>query len=297
MRTLSGFVVAGLISLATAHTARAEELAPTSAPKRVAVTDEVAVTAGSAGIATTLEPTEPGYPREVLARPMTYPAGVATAGVDLGSVARDLGKTADVRIVAGVGLTDRIQLDVGTYDFATDHVSDGAFHFGGAGHVGMFLDDKLDLGVKLDSGYSFESDAIEPAHLGMIASYMVTPKLALMTPGDQLQVGLDEVHAVSLALPIAVGYQVTPHFYLQLDTTVASLGVSDAQSQVMFSDTTPVALTAFYSLAPTVDVFAGLSADLTPPDAPGEQDNVMQDPPISDTMNLVVGARYYFGRM
>jgi hypothetical protein len=232
------------------------------------------------------------YPREVLARPTTYPTGLATAGLDASSAARSPGDRADIRVLAGLGLTDRLEINFGHHAFSTDRQGRGAFDVGLAADLAHLCGD-LDFGVEASSGYRLATGELEPLALGVIGQYLLTDRLAVIAPGDQLAIGLDQP-ALALRLPLAVGYQASPLVFLQLDTTLASLDLGRGAASVMFADTTPLALTAFVNVVPTLDVFAGVSADLTPPDAPGDQDDAAP-PQIADTLSVVVGARYYFG--
>lgn len=236
----------------------------------------------------------PDYPREVLARPTTYPAGVATAGLDVEASAPSFGDHADLHVLAGLGLTDRLELSFGHRAFSAAHPGRAALDVGLAVDLAHLYGD-LDFGVKATSGYHLSTGAVDPLSVGVLTQYDLTDVLAVIAPGDQVAIGLarDQV-GLALRLPLALGFQAHPLVFLQLDTTVASLDVGRGAARVMFADTTPVALTAFVNVVPALDVFAGVSADLTPPDAPGDEDDAAPSS-IADTLGMVVGARYYFG--
>ncbi|HET9620369.1 MAG TPA: hypothetical protein VFP84_03305 [Kofleriaceae bacterium] len=295
MRQLS-FPVASLLSISIAHgiapdIAHADE--PVPAKRVAAATEELTA---PISLAAEAEPPAPRFPREILARPMTYPAGLATAGFDVGAAPRALDR-ADVRVLAGVGLTDRIEVNFGHYAFSTDRPGHGSFDFGLGAHLGQLLGDKLDLGAKVQSGYGLDAHRLDPLYAGVIGQYTLTSKLALITPGNQLAFGLSaDQPAVTLGLPIALGYQASRLVFFQLDTTLATFDLGEGTARCIFAHTTPVALTAFVNVHPAIDVFAGVTADLTPPDAPGGEDDASPAPQqLGDTLGMVVGARYYFG--
>jgi hypothetical protein len=221
---------------------------------------------------------------------------MATAGFDVGAAARGLDDS-QLRVLAGVGLTDRVEANFGHSSFTPDHLGRGAFDFGLGAHVGQTLDGQLDLGLKVESGYSLDDHQLEPLYVGVTGQYILTPKLAQLTPGNQLAFGMAaEQPGLTLNLPIALGYQASSLVFFQLVTSLASFDVGGSSASWMFADTTPLALTAFVNVMPAIDVFAGVSLDLTPPDAPDEQDDAKPAMQITDTLGVLVGARYYFGR-
>ena len=107
-------------------------------------------------------------------------------------------------------------------------------------------------------------------------------------PGaQQLRISLAEDAAmakpVDIGLPIGVGVQPTPELYLQLDTKLVQLDISDSANALIGKDMTPLALTVIYNVINALDVQAAIGTDLT--NSPG------------DALTFLVGARYYAGQL
>jgi len=107
-------------------------------------------------------------------------------------------------------------------------------------------------------------------------------------PGaQQLRISVEEdaemAKPVDIGLPLGVGVQPTGELYLQLDTKLASIGLSDSEHALIGRDATPVALTVIYNVIQALDVQAAIGTDLT--NSPG------------DALSFLVGARYYAGQL
>jgi len=141
-------------------------------------------------------------------------------------------------------------------------------------------------------------EAATPLLLGVHAQYNFTPTIALISGyagTQQLKISLagqdpmmtgTEVTPIDIGLPIALGYQPTEELYLQVDTKLFTLNISDSANALIGKDTTPAALTAVYNVIPALDVQAAIAMDLTP--AAGG---------VGDTLAFLVGARYYAGQL
>jgi hypothetical protein len=238
------------------------------------------------------------WPRAVIARPLTLPGGVFLVGADIVNYTSSFFDPAFIRVLAGYGITDDIELAFGHYAFATSDAGKGSIlaQLGfklargamggkleaiGRAQVGYNLAGSVDLTTGETEG------ALSPLGLGVHVQYNVTDKIALITPGNQLNIGLAEPNAINLAIPVGVGFQATPELYVQLDTTIATINIKDSATAVIFADTTPIALTATYNVMPALDVLAGIALDLTPVDPLG----------VGDTFAILLGARYYGGKL
>jgi hypothetical protein len=225
------------------------------------------------------------WPRAVIARPLTLPKGLAQVGAALGS--NNDFSALSLTLNAAYGVSDDIEVR-GSYGFALkEFEAKGAFNFG-AGYKILrgAAGGKLELIARADTGYNFLLEGLNPLSLGAQVQYNISDKLAVLSPGGQLSIALEEVATVrpiALKLPVGVGYQATPELYVQLDTTIASIEIADSPTTVIFSDTTPIAVTATYNAKPNLDAFVSIGTDLT--NEPG------------DTLTFLLGANYFLGAL
>lgn len=233
------------------------------------------------------------FTRDVISRVLTFPAGVGQAGFDLNTSTSAAFDPATIRILAGYGITDDLEVNFGHYQFATNDAGGGSIDLGlGYKLLRGAAGGKLEVIGRAQTGYSMSTESMTPLLLGAHAQYNITPKVCVLTPGGQLAVGLEDPNPIALNLPVGVGFQATPELYLQLDTRLATVNLKDTASAYLFADTTPVALTATYNVIHALDLNAGLALDLTPPEVePG------MDASVGDTLTVLVGARYYLGRL
>lgn len=286
MRTSSKWNVVSLLTAMSAGTAFADDPPATDpAPTVSASTADAAAPASR-------------YPRDVMSRVLTYPKGLASLGLDVSSLTSSFADPAFVRPVIGYGITDELEINFGAYAFpANKDAAKGSLDAGaGYAFVRGAMDGKLEIVARAQVGYSLASEAMNPLALGAHAQYNITPKLCVLTPGGQLAFGLSDPNPISFNAPVAVGVQPTPELYLQLDTKLAQINVKDSASAYLFADTTPIALTAIYNAIPALDLMAVMSVDATPPptmDATGAS----VDGKASDTLSVLIGARYYMGKL
>jgi hypothetical protein len=239
------------------------------------------------------EPAAPAvrYPRAVIERPLTLPAGVAMLGADFTSN-NDLSLMGGAPVI-GYGITDDLEIQV-PYVFATrDFEAKGSLNF----DVGYKLlrgaaDGKLEVIARARTGYNFLTKAANPLMVGVHVQYNLTDKLAVISgfpSTQQLSIALSDggvmgaPKPIDLSLPVSVGYQATPLLYFQLDTKLARLDLSNSSNAFIGADTTPVALTAVYNVLHALDVQASIGTDLS--NSPG------------DAVSFLVGARYYAGQL
>ncbi|MFN0246986.1 MAG: hypothetical protein ACKV2T_08750 [Kofleriaceae bacterium] len=298
MKTASRLLIASLASLGFAGTALAQDATaptepdPNAPPPDGAVTDPNAMPDPNAPAAGSTR-----WPRAVIARPLTLPAGVFAVGADVVNFTESFFDPAIIRVFVGYGITDDIELAFAHYAFPTSDVGKGDI----LAQVGVKLargamGGKLEAIARAQIGYDLAasvdlmtgetSGAVAPLGLGVHVQYNVTDKISLVTPGNQLTVGLDPF-TMALNIPVGVGFQATPELYVQLDTSLATINIKDSATAVIFADATPLAVTATYNVMPALDVLAGLALDLTPADPLG----------VGDTFAILLGARYYGGKL
>lgn len=264
--------------------------APTGdAPTGDAGTD--AKPAGEAAAAATAAPSS-RYPMSIIDRPLTFPSGIGQVGVDIVNFTSSFFDPALIRVLAGYGINDDFEINFGAYAFPTSDVGKGSIDVGlGYKLARGAAGGKLEVIGRAQGGYSLLSEGLNPLLLGVHAQYNVTPKIALITgaPGTgHISIALDgDVKPINFLLPFSVGFQAAKNVYFQLDTQLAQIKIADSANAFIFADSTPVALTGTITPVKNIDVFAGISLNLTPPD-PIE---------LGDTIAILVGARYYLGKL
>lgn len=231
----------------------------------------------------------PRYPRAVIARPLTLPQGLAMLGADA-TANHDFSAMGGAPIL-GYGFTDDFEVQI-PYTFATKE-----FELKGSLNVDLgykllrgAVDGKLEAIARVRGGYNMLTETANPLMLGVHVQYNITDTLAVIsgTPGSQqLRIAVDDggtmTNPVDLSLPLSIGYQATGEVYLQLDTKLFQLDLHDSANAFIGADTTPMALTVVYNVLPALDVQAAVATDLS--NAPG------------DNLSLLVGARYYAGKL
>lgn len=240
------------------------------------------------------------WPRSVIARQLTLPKGLAQVGADLG-FNHDF-SAIGMNLVGGYGISDDLEL-TGFYAFALkDFEIKGSFDV----DVGYKLlrgaaGGKLEVIGRGRIGYNVLGEAANPLRLGAQVQYNVTDKLAVISPGQQIVIGLAEDaaggHPTFLQLPVAVGYQATPELYLQLDTTLAQIEITDSGNAFFGADTTPLAVTGIYNAIPALDVIASIGLNLTPPDTIDPVTMMATEGSVGDSLTFLIGARYYLGKL
>ena len=235
------------------------------------------------------EPPAPRYPRSVIARPLTLPKNVAMLGADA-TANHDFSAMGGAPIV-GYGITDKLEVQV-PYAFATRELEARGSLGLDVGYVIVrgAVDGKLEAIARIRGGYNMLDSAATPLMLGAHVQYNVTPWLALISgvPGtQQLKISLAKdammKQPVDLSVPLGIGVQPTPELYLQLDTKLVQLDISDSANALIGKDMTPLALTVIYNVINALDVQAAIGTDVS--NSPG------------DALTFLVGARYYAGQL
>lgn len=236
------------------------------------------------------EPTR--WPRAYFSRPLTLPSGLFQVGTDF-LANHDFSAVAET-LVAGYGINDKLEIN-GYYTFALEEFeSKGQLDVNvGFAAIRGAVGGKLEVIPRAQIGYDFLAEGMNPFKVGAQAVFNLTDKVQLITPGQQLSIALEEVgedgdKPVAFGLPVALGFQATPELFFQIDTKLATLGISDSDDAIIFSDETPLRVTGIFNVMPALDVSAGFGfSNLTPPDGTD----------LGDTMEFVAGIRYYGGQL
>jgi hypothetical protein len=232
------------------------------------------------------------YPMSIIDRPLTFPGGIGQVGVDLVNLTSSFFDPAFIRVLAGYGINDDFEINFGAYAFPTSDVGKGSIDVGlGYKLARGAAGGKLEVIARAQGGYSLLNEGLNPLLLGVHAQYNVTPKIALITgaPGTgHISIALDgDVKPINFLLPFSIGFQAAKNVYFQLDTQLAQIKIADSANAFIFADSTPLALTGTITPVKNIDVFAGISLNVTPPD-PIE---------VGDTIAILVGGRFYFGKI
>jgi len=243
------------------------------------------------------------WPRAVIARPLTLPGGIAQVGADF--TANNDFSTLKLTAVGGYGINDDLEL-TGFYTFALKEFEIKGIFDADVGYKLLrgAVDGKVEVIGRGRIGYDAAAEGATPLRLGVQAAYTLdpkNPKLVFLTPGQQVVIGLSEDAAMAkpiyFQLPIQIGYQATPELYLQLDTTLLQINISDSANTFIGADTTPIALTATYNAMPALDVIASIGLNLTPPSYVDPISMMTVEPGVGDTLAFLLGARYYIGKL
>jgi hypothetical protein len=186
--------------------------------------------------------------------------------------------------IAGAGITDELEIQI-PYAFATrDLEGEGtlAVDVGYAVLRGA-MSGKLEIVARARGGYDFLADAALPLAVGMHVQYNATDWLAVISgvpATQQLQLAVADDQVSMFGVPLGLGVQPTDTLYLQLDTRLAQVALSNGTTTVIGRDVTPISLTAVYNVIQPLDVQAAVATDLNA---------------AEDALLFLVGARYYAG--
>jgi hypothetical protein len=182
---------------------------------------------------------------ENINRPLTMPASSFYAGASITTLTFDAWAAG---VQGGYGISDELEL-YGAYNLGIDPSSNGAARIGaGYAFVRGAMEGKLELIGRADIGYNVEGSALDPLVAGIQGQYTLAPKFALVMPATHLSVALDgDVKPITFSIPVGFLFQAAPTFYVQLDTTLATLKIADAENAFIFADNIPLTLTAAYN--------------------------------------------------
>jgi hypothetical protein len=229
---------------------------------------------------------DPEYPREMIARPLTFPQGLLSVGADAGGN-HDLSAMTGAPI-AGYGITDKLEVQI-PYAFATHDFEARGTVGADVGYavVRGAVDGKLEMIARVRGGYDTLSLDATPLMAGIHVQYNVTPWLALISgaPGTQqfhvaLAENADGMKPIELALPFGLGLQAASTLYFQLDTRLAQLNIHESENALLVRDATPVSMTVVWNALPQLDIQGAIATDVK--DA-------------ADALSFLVGLRVYTG--
>ncbi len=226
------------------------------------------------------------WPRQVIARPLTLPKGLINVGANIPFTQKF--EVIGLGLNFGYGISDDLEVRA-TYGLTLkEFEAKGTLGFG-AGYKILrgAAGGKLELIARADTGYNLLAELLAPLNLGAQVQYNISDKLAVVSPQAGLRISLEEVAGVrpiDLVVPVGVGYQATPELYAQVDTTLATIEVSDSASAFIFADNIPLTASVVYNLQPALDITASFGfTDL--------KNNA------GDNIVAAIGAQYYMGSL
>jgi len=244
------------------------------------------------------------WPRSVIDRPLTLPKGLLLAGPDLlivkipsvtvagVTVGGGTGELADIGV--GYGVTDDLEINTITPTYTIPlhpgGSAKGPFDVG-AGYKLLrgAAGGKLELIARVVAGYDINASAARPIRLGVHVQYNVTPKFAVFSHDTGngnlgLSIAVDgDPKPVFLTIPVGAGFQATKELWVEADTTLANIKVSNSVN-TSIADATPLALTGvFNAMDGHLDVLGYVGF--------GDLQHA------GDTVFFGVGARYYLGTL
>lgn len=245
------------------------------------------------------------WPQQRLARPLTLPKGMFSAGTDVltlsafDAVALAAPPVETVGVLGALsggltfayGVDDKLEVG-GTYSMVLkEFEAKGAVLAHAAYNV--LRDDKLDVSVNGQLGYDVFAEGLAPLGLGAKVKFMLNDKMALLTPGSQVVISLTktelglgmataEIQPMFIRLPVGFGFQATPELSIEAYTQIAVIELKDTESGFIFADFIPVQARAFYSLGSQMDIGAGAFVDFKAED-------------IGESLGFLASFRYYGG--
>jgi hypothetical protein len=232
------------------------------------------------------------WPRANIARPLTLPKGLANVGVALNGI---LGfDVFQLAANGGYGVSDDLELRASYVLTLEEFEAKGPLLFqAGYKLLRGAMGGKLEVIGRVGTGYDLLAEGVAPLVAGAQVQYNVSDKLAIFTSGNHLSIALEETQSgipetalrpVFLSLPIGAGYQLTPEAWVQVDTVLANIEISDAPTTVLFADIIPLAASLIYNLRPELDITAAVGfADLKNS--------------AGDNFFASVGIQYYLGKL
>jgi hypothetical protein len=198
------------------------------------------------------------WPTAIIDRPLTLNASMIGASADLTLAHINLGMLGSatsegIGVAGDYGVSNQLQVGAGYALSLHDFEAKGPFDVHA---LYRLAHGKLKAAAEARFGYDLNSQDGD-IHLGAIVSYLVAPKFAVFTGGDQLDLGIirsmSAPSPITFAVPVGVQLQATPNVFVFADTQLASFSISNS-SNVYISDITPAAVGAFYSPSNTMDI-------------------------------------------
>ena len=226
------------------------------------------------------------WPQSIIDRPLTLPEGSVSIGTGFGANADKDFSDASLSVGglwgASYGVTNELSLGV-AYDMLLqgDEAGKGTITLGG-GYT-YYAEGALILTGTANFGYDADASEMGNLALGSYVWFNAMPWMAIISPGDQITVGLAEPNDIGVSLPIGLGFQAAPALFIEIDTTIAEFQLNNDGTNTFFgADSTPLDLTFYISPTNEWDITVG-----------GGVNANVGDGTLADTATLSAGVTYY----
>jgi len=147
----------------------------------------------------------------------------------------------------------------------------------------------LAVAAGADLGVNFASDNSLAIHAGLAVRYKFTPTIAIYTgnpytpgpSGQHLSISLEENGPKTFSLPVGVAFQGTPQLYAFMQTTLATILLSETNGgdrASFIGDSIPLTIGGFFNINNNLDAGASFATDLRG---------------VADLYIVTLGARYF----
>jgi hypothetical protein len=198
-------------------------------------------------------------PTAIIDRPRTLPEQEFEASLLLGvgregtttTTGTTYATSTGIDVGIGYGFTRAFEARL-SYGFGVDPTSRGPIGVA----IGYALDrhgrftSAFDAGV----GYDLGPDHLAPLTLGFAAQGVLSPRVALFTPGHQLKIDLSGDNPAGIRLPIGLGYQANWHFWVDAQVELAYIPLHGGGGKAFGADYLPFRFDAIYAITNAFDL-------------------------------------------
>lgn len=197
-----------------------------------------------------------GYPQAVIDRPAVLPKGMLEVTGLVPLLVKPSPLSAGLVLGARYGVAPKIDAAL-SYGFSLKEFEIKG-DLGVAVQYSVIEEAKMLLAAKVSTGYSVVGEEFSGVGLGAYFQYNITPKIAVISPGDQITIGFsDGIKPLSLNLPIGFGFQANEKIYAFANTSIGTIGLSPSGNSLI-SDITPLQVGATFSPSNMLDVGASV---------------------------------------
>lgn len=221
------------------------------------------------------------YSTSVSQRPFTLPAGVGEVGGKI-KLSSDKNAVALDFVHLSLGVTNDLQLGLSWGGIQFPALSPATSLNVSAGYS-LFANDWIASMASLEVPFHFEDQNIRNVSFAMPTVFPIIKGLSIVGFYDSLLNFQfhDRIYKVSVNLPIAVAYQATQNFALDVSTRIAKFDIGALMNQTYIWDSLPVRVKALYAFTNAFDIVGTVGfADAFSP---------------KDTFSVTLGAQFRIG--
>lgn len=201
------------------------------------------------------------YPTEIIARPLTLPAGMLALTGSVQRAAFFGASATGLSLGAGYGVSQELEVSLNTGLGIAPDVAWGKRLVLGVGYTVMdttALDIAIRLGVPL--GFAKGGKLLNVIALGVDTRLQLTPKIALRAGQDLFRVHLDP-NFTTVNGNVGIEFQASPQFGIGLSTQLFSVQLTgDGDFTNTIVDAIPFRLYGVFAVSHALDIFASFSS-------------------------------------